>query len=68
MIIIARSTLKAFWEKKECKNSEQPLRSWFDEAKQASRRKLDDIKKQYRNASFLANNRGFLISTVKNTA
>ncbi len=57
MRIIARSTLKAFWEKQEYKDSEQPLRSWFDEAKQASWRKPADIKKQYRNASFLANNR-----------
>ena len=57
MRIIARSTLRSFWEKKDYKDAEQPLKAWFDEAKQANWKRPADIKKQYRNASFLANNR-----------
>lgn len=57
MRIIARSTLKSFWAKNEYRDVEQPLKAWFDEAKHASWKSPADIKKQYRNASFLANNR-----------
>ena len=57
MRIISRSTLKSFWEKKEHKDSEQPLRTWFDEAKKANWKNPSDIKEVYRNASFVANNR-----------
>ena len=57
MRIIARSTLRSFWEKKDYRDSEQPLKAWFDEAKHAEWKKPADIKRLYRNASFVANNR-----------
>lgn len=57
MRIIARKTLKNFWEKHEHRDSEQPLRAWFAEAKKAAWKKPQDIKGQYRNASFVGNGR-----------
>jgi len=55
--IISRSALRDFWENPKYPDSEQPLKSWFDEAKNASWETPKDIKKQYRNASFISNNR-----------
>ena len=55
MRIIARSTLRSFWEKYP--DAEQPLRAWFDEASRANWQSPSDIKGLYRNASFIANNR-----------
>ncbi len=46
MRIIARGTLRNFWQN-----------SWYDEARQADWKSPQDIKQQYRNASFVANNR-----------
>ena len=57
MRIIARSKLRDFWQKKERGDSEQPLRAWFDQSKHANWKRAADIKKQYRNASVLPNNR-----------
>jgi mRNA interferase HigB len=44
-----------FWIKH--KDSEQPLKSWYDEAISAVWQSPQDIKNQYRNASFLGKNR-----------
>jgi mRNA interferase HigB len=57
MRIISRATLRQFWELKNYKYSEQPLKSWFDEARVEKWKTPDDIKAKYRNASFVANNR-----------
>jgi len=57
MRIIARSTLRAFWENPVYRDSEQPLKAWFNEAKQSEWKKPADVKILYRNASFVANNR-----------
>ncbi len=57
MRIIARSTLKSFWSKKEYRDAEQPLKAWFDEANGNGWENPAEIKKQYRNASFISNNR-----------
>lgn len=57
MRIIARSTLRNFWEQSAYRDSEQPLKAWFDEAANANWLSPSDIKAQYRNASFVANNR-----------
>ncbi len=57
MRIISRATLKNFWQDRRYKDSEQPLKAWYDEAKHAIWQKPQDIKDQYRNASFLNNNR-----------
>ena len=55
MRIIARSTLRSFWEQHP--DAEQPLKAWFYEASHADWQNPSDIKSLYRHASILANNR-----------
>jgi mRNA interferase HigB len=55
MRIISRKILKEFWEAHP--DAEQPLLAWHADVKQADWRSSSDIKKNYRHASFLANNR-----------
>ena len=55
MRIIARPTLKAFWEQHRV--AEQPLKSWYREASQAVWNSPKDIKSRYRHASFIKGNR-----------
>ena len=55
MRIIARSTLRDFWEKHA--DAEDALRSWYQEAAQAEWKTPDDIKSVYASASIVANNR-----------
>ena len=57
MRVIARSTLKTFWETPPYQYAEQPLRSWFDEVKKSDWNSPHDIKQKFRSASFVANNR-----------
>jgi mRNA interferase HigB len=55
MRIIARRTLRSFWEKYP--DSEQPLRAWFARVKKVDWKTPAEVKVDYRNASFVANNR-----------
>ncbi len=55
MRIIARSTLRNFWERHP--DAEQPLRAWFAEATAAIWKSPEDVKSIYRNGSIIANNR-----------
>ena len=55
MRIIARSTLKDFWE--QYKDSEQAILSWYAEVKNAEWNNTGDIKAKYRNASIIGNKR-----------
>jgi mRNA interferase HigB len=57
MRIIARKTLKDFWEKDEHRDAEQPLRAWFAEAKKAVWKRPQDIKNHYRSASIVGGDR-----------
>ena len=57
MRIISRKTIKEFWELPEYQESEQPLKAWYDEAKQASWKTPNEIKAQYKNASILKDSR-----------
>ena len=57
MRIISRAKLRDFWLQPAYKDSEQPLKAWFDEARHAEWKTPQDIKRLYRNASFIANNR-----------
>lgn len=57
MRIISRATLRDFWVNPQYSDSEQALKSWFDEAKHANWQTPQDIKNQYRNASFVGNKR-----------
>jgi mRNA interferase HigB len=55
MKVIAISTLKNFWERHPA--SEQPLKAWYDEARNALWRRPQDIRNHYASASFVGNNR-----------
>jgi len=55
MRIIARRTLREFWE--QHRDAEQPLKTWFAEASSASWETPQTIKDQYRHASFVADKR-----------
>jgi mRNA interferase HigB len=58
MRVIAKRTLREFWEStSKYADAEDPLRSWYREAKQATWLTPADIKEQYHNASILKNNR-----------
>jgi mRNA interferase HigB len=57
MRIIARGTLRDFWENKKFQDSEQPLRAWFAEVEQAKWKNQNEIKAQYANASIIGNNK-----------
>jgi mRNA interferase HigB len=55
MRIIAKKMLREFWEIHP--DAEQALRAWHTKTKQADWESTSDVKKDYRNASFVANNR-----------
>lgn len=57
MRIIAISTLKAFWSDPLFRDSEQPLKAWYEEVLHAQWHQPSDIKAQYRSASILKNHR-----------
>ena len=57
MRVIARRTLREFWERPGHRDAEQPLRAWFAEARRATWRGPAEIKATYRNASFVGNDR-----------
>ena len=53
MRIIAKRTLREFWEKH--KDSEQPLRSWYEIARNEDWGNFNEIKSFFRNASIVGN-------------
>lgn len=53
--IIAKSTLREFWENHA--DSEQYLKTWYDTAKTSNWRSPNDVKKTYISASILKDNR-----------
>ena len=55
MRIIARSTLREFWQKYP--DSEQSLKAWFYDVKSSNWQSPSEIKNVYANASIIANNR-----------
>lgn len=55
MRVIAKRTLRKFWERHA--DAEQPLKAWHDEARNAQWLQPPDIKAIYRSASFIANSR-----------
>lgn len=57
MRIIAKSTLKKFWEVRKYRDAEQSLRAWYDEVKNAEWNTLNEIKQKYRNCSIVGNDR-----------
>jgi mRNA interferase HigB len=55
MRVIARKTLKDFWEKHA--DAEQPLKAWFYEAKAAHWKSFTDIKARHGSADALPGSR-----------
>lgn len=55
MRIIARSTLRDFWEKHA--DAETPLKAWFGVVKQAEWKNFNQLKAQFANASVVGNDR-----------
>jgi mRNA interferase HigB len=55
MRIISKKTLREFW--KIHADAEQPLKAWHAKTQSAKWKTSNDIKNDYRNASFVANNR-----------
>jgi mRNA interferase HigB len=55
MRIISRRTLKEFWEKHS--DVEGALKTWYARVKRAKWKIPSDVKVDYRNASFIENNR-----------
>ena len=55
MRIIAKRTLREFWEK--FPDAEQPLKAWFAEAQQAMWSHHQALKTQYANASIVADDK-----------
>lgn len=58
MRVIAKRTLREFWEKhRDC---EQQLKSWFREAEQAEWNNPNEILAEYPNARIIENNRAVI--------
>jgi len=53
--IIARRTLREFWQKHA--DAEQPLRAWYHDARKADWSSPSDVKRVYANASLVGGNR-----------
>ncbi|MCO4760824.1 MAG: type II toxin-antitoxin system HigB family toxin [Myxococcales bacterium] len=56
MRIIARKTLRTFWESGHAA-AEQPLKAWFAEVSKANWTSMADIKRRYRHASVIDSER-----------
>ena len=55
--IIAKKTLRAFWEQPQYRDAEQPLKAWFKVASAADWASPAAVRADYGNASILENNR-----------
>lgn len=57
MRVIAKSSLKKFWDRPGYGDARGPLHSWYDEAAKATWTSPQNIKDQYASASICGNNR-----------
>jgi mRNA interferase HigB len=55
--VIAKRTLRAFWNRRGREDSEHPLLAWHKEAEAADWASPADIKRKFRSASILRNGR-----------
>ena len=55
MRVIAKSSLKRFWERSGNADARGPLHSWYDEALRANWRTPQDIKDRFASASICGN-------------
>ena len=65
MRVIAKRTLREFYEKPEFSDSKSALEAWYYEATKADWQSPSDIKAQYRHASFVADKVVFNIAGNK---
>lgn len=57
MHVITRGKLQAYWSRRGREDAEEPLKSWYAEAKSATWTSPADIKAVYPAASIVADNR-----------
>ncbi|MDO9453591.1 MAG: type II toxin-antitoxin system HigB family toxin [Stagnimonas sp.] len=57
MRIIAKSTLKKFWQRRAYADAQAPLESWHEEATKAQWNSPQAVKAQYASASICGRNR-----------
>ena len=57
MRVVAKCSLKRFWQRPGCADAQGPLHGWYDEALKANWRTPQDIKDQFASASICGNNR-----------
>lgn len=57
MRVISRKTLRAFWEQPGNRDAEQPLKAWCKFVGDADWVNSQDVKADYKTASFLKGNR-----------
>lgn len=57
MRVIAKRTLRQFWEVPQYTDAKGPLEAWYAEARKAQWRTPQDVKAQFRHASILKNHR-----------
>ena len=57
MRVIAKSTLRQFWEQPAYRDAQGPLESWHEEALKSAWKSPQAVKDQFRNASICGNNR-----------
>jgi len=57
MRVIAKSTIKKFWEHSSYSDARTPLESWYEETLKANWSSPQDIKLHYQSASICGNNR-----------
>jgi len=55
--VISVSKFREFWSQSKYRDSEQALRAWYTEAKKANWFNPHQIKRSYRTASIIGNNR-----------
>ncbi len=63
MRIIAFRTIRKFYEKSECSDSEASLRAWYHDARTAEWENSNDLKNQYKNASIVGD--GSVVFNIK---
>ena len=57
MRVIAKSTLKKFWEQSAYADAQNSLESWYEEARKAAWATPQDVKNLYASASVVGGNR-----------
>lgn len=55
--IVSVRTLKIHWEKPDRKDSEQQLKAWYQEVKNAEWKNPNDVKSKYKSSSIIGDNR-----------